>query len=137
MADHVAPEQWFERTFAFTLPPSRFPSILERLRGTPARVEERTRALPSDVLTRRRDDRWSVQENVGHLLDLEPLWLHRLEQLFAAEGELAAADLTNRRTHEAGHNQRALSDLLREFRAARAQFVARLAQADDEVVTRS
>lgn len=130
-------EKWFERSFDFTPPPSRFPSILERLRGTPARIEERTRSIPSAVLTGRSNDGWSIQENVGHLIDLEPLWLRRLEQLFAGQAELAPADLTNRRTAEAGHNRRALSDLLREFREARGHLVQRFAAADDTILIRS
>jgi uncharacterized damage-inducible protein DinB len=130
-------EKWFERTFDPTVPNVRFPSIIERLRGTPPRLEERTRTLSRDVLIRRHDDRWSIQENVGHLLDLEPLWLQRTEQLFAGGTELVAADLTNRRTHEGKHNERELAELLREFRAARAALVLRLAQADDEVLGRS
>jgi len=39
---------------------------------------------------------------------------------------LSAADVTNRRTHEANHNARALAGLLAEFRAARAAIIARL-----------
>src|SRR5262245_37845060 len=103
-------ELWFERTFDFTLPVSRFPSIVERLRGTPARLEERVRELPTAVLTRSQGEQWSVQENIGHLVDLEPLWLRRAEQLFAGEVELAPTDLANRRTHEAKHNERPVAD---------------------------
>ncbi len=130
-------EKWFERSFDFTLPLSRFPALLERLRGTPARIEERTRSLPPDILTRRCEDRWSVQENVGHLLDLEPLWLRRAEQFFAGDASLIPADLTNRRTHEANHNARHLSDLLTAFRAARAEFMQILARADDAILART
>jgi uncharacterized damage-inducible protein DinB len=130
-------EKWFERSFDFTVPVSRFPGVLERLRGTPARLEERLRSLPPDILTRRDNDRWSVQENVGHLLDLEPLWLRRAEQLFAGEAELIATDLANRRTHEAAHNDRALADLLMQFRAARARLVELLTGADDQVLART
>ena len=130
-------EKWFERTFDRAVPIARFPSIVERLRGTPARLEERTRARSRDVLVRRHEDRWSVQENVGHLLDLEALWLQRAEQLFAGGTELVAADLTNRRTHEAKHNERDLAELLREFRAARAALVLKVARADEEVLGRS
>jgi uncharacterized damage-inducible protein DinB len=133
----VHQEKWFERTFDPVVPTTRFPSILERLRGTPPRLEERTRSLPHRVLVERHDNRWSIQENVGHLLDLEPLWLTRSEQLFRGDKELAPADLTNRRTHEANHNDRELADLLREFRAARTSLVRRLAEADDEVLSRS
>lgn len=130
-------EKWFERSFDFTLPPDRFPSLLERLRGTPARIDERTRSLAGAILTRRYNDHWSVQENVGHLLDLEPLWLRRAQQFFAGDAELAAADLTNRRTHEANHNASRLSDLLTAFRAARAEFVQLLEVADDAILVRT
>jgi hypothetical protein len=45
-------EKWFQRSFEFALPASRFPSLLERLRGTPARLDERTRGMPAERLTR-------------------------------------------------------------------------------------
>ena len=130
-------EKWFERSFDFTLPTSRFPSLLERLSGTPARLDERTRSLPADVLTRPADGRWTVQENVGHMLDLEPLWLRRAEQFFAGESALVATDLANRRTHEANHNGRRLDDLLADFRAARSGFVLLLRTADDSILART
>jgi uncharacterized damage-inducible protein DinB len=133
----IPQEKWFDRTFDFAIPTSRFPSLLERVRGTPARLEERTRALTVDVLTRRPDDRWSVQENVGHMLDLEPLWLRRAEQLFASEAELVPADLTNRHTHEANHNARVLADLLAAFRTERGRFVQLLEAADESVLART
>lgn|GEM_PF-5393098 len=41
----IAPQKWFERTWEFTLPPSRFPCVLERLRGAPDRLGERTRGV--------------------------------------------------------------------------------------------
>ena len=131
------PEQWFQRSFDFSLPIDRFPSLLERLRGTPARLEERARSLPAESLTRAHEGRWSIQENIGHLVDLEPLWIRRAEQLFANEAELAATDLANRRTHEAGHNTRAVEDLLAEFRHLRAQFVELLRAADAVVLSRT
>ena len=58
---------WFDRRFELGLPPEAFPDILERIRGTPARLEERIHGLESEVLTRRLNDAWSIQENVGHL----------------------------------------------------------------------
>lgn len=126
----MTPEKWFERRFD-AQPASRFPVILERLRGTPARLEERLRDVSAARLTARADGAWSAQENVGHLIDLESLWHRRAEQLFAGEAELAPTDLANRRTFEAGHNDRPLGDLLAEFRRVRQAFVARLTCADD------
>lgn len=130
-------QDWFDRTFDFGLPPSLFPAILERLRGTPARLEDRTRDVAEETLTRRDGERWSIQENVGHLLDLEPLWLERARQLFAGEAELVPADLTNRRTHEADHNASSLADLLRGFRGARTDLVLLLGRADDATIVSS
>jgi uncharacterized damage-inducible protein DinB len=133
----VHQEKWFDRTFDLVVPTTRVPSILERLRGTPARLEERIGSLPHRALVERHHDRWSIQENAGHLLDLEPLWLTRSEQLFRGDTELAPADLTNRGTHDANHNECELADLLRAFRGARTKLLLRLAQADDEVLSRS
>ena len=117
---------WFQRKFQLGLPIDSFPDILERLRGTPARLEERVRGIPREVLVRREGDAWSIQENVGHLGDLESLWAARLEQFGQGIDRLQAADLENRATHEAGHNKAALDDLLSRFRRGRTSLVGRL-----------
>ena len=130
-------EKWFQRSFEFALPASRFPSLLERLRGTPARLEEHTRDIAAERLTRVHPGRWSAQENIGHLLDLEPLWLRRAKQYVAAERELAPADLTNRATADANHNARNVGDLLSGFRTARLALVRLLMTADDAIVART
>lgn len=132
----MTPEKWFERRFD-AQPASRFPVILERLRGTPARLEERLRDVAPARLTSQLDGAWSAQENVGHLIDLESLWHRRAQQLFAGETELAPTDLANRRTFEAGHNDRPIADLLAEFLRARLAFVALITHADDTVLART
>ncbi|HTR22207.1 MAG TPA: DinB family protein [Gemmatimonadales bacterium] len=128
---------WFERKFEFTIPLSQFPNVVERLRGTPVRLAERVARLDPNRLTHRDGDRWSIQENAGHLLDLEPLWLGRVHQLLRGEPTLVAADLTNRKTHEAGHNARPIQEILRGFQAARAELVRLLDEADDAVLART
>lgn len=117
---------WFERKFNFDYPAGKFPDLMERLRGTPARVEERVAGLKPDVLTRRDGDTWSIQENVGHLIDLGSLPLQRIDDILANKPVLVAADLTNRRTREANHNAADIRTLLRTFRAERGKLVARL-----------
>ncbi len=47
----------------------------------PARLEERVRGWSSETLIRRSADACSIQEHVGHLGDLEPLWATRLDEL--------------------------------------------------------
>jgi hypothetical protein len=117
---------WFERVFPTGLPAHLLPVVVERLRGTPARVADRLAGVPPEVLVRRRGDSWSIQENVGHLLDLEPLWQQRVGDLVLRRAALAEADLTNRRTHEANHNAARLEELLAAFRRARGELVRRL-----------
>ncbi len=116
---------WIERTFTLDFPAAKFPDLLERVRGTPARIEARVRSLSADVLTRRDGKGWSIQENIGHLLDLGYLPLRRIEQILAGEAELIAADMSNRKTREADHNARKVQDLLADFRSERSTLVAR------------
>ena len=126
--------KWVEREFEFNLPVGVFPCVVERLRGTPARLEELVRHLPPGVLTARRGDAWSIQEHVGHLLDLDELHEARLEDYAQRLDTLRPADLSNRKTYEADHNSARIEDLLARFRAARQSFVRRLeALSEDEV----
>lgn len=110
---------WFERKFEFTFPVEQYPNVCVRLRGTPARLEEMLRGVSRDVLIAKQGEKWSAQEHAGHLLDLEPLWMARLND-FLVDGEtLTVADLNNRKTHEANHNAKSLNEILAAFRAAR------------------
>lgn len=128
---------WFEREFSFDLPAWMYPNVVERLRGTPARLEERVGALAREVLTRRDGDRWSMQEHTGHLLDLSELDLRRLDDYEAGRETLSPADLRNRKTYEAAHNERPLAEILAAFRAERAEFVRRLDNYDEAFVLRA
>jgi uncharacterized damage-inducible protein DinB len=129
--------RWFDRQFTFDLPLGAFPSVVERLRGTPVRLEERVAGVPVAVLTTRPGDAWSAQEHCGHLLDLEPLWMTRLEQLLAGSVRLVAADLENKATHHANHNARPMGELLDGFRSARTALVRQLEALEEPDVGRS
>ncbi|HUN88817.1 MAG TPA: DinB family protein [Terriglobales bacterium] len=127
---------WFERKFEFTFPLSQYPNLCVRLRGTPARMEETVRDVPLELMVRKPEGKWSAQEHVGHLLDLEPLWMARVQD-FLSDGEtLTVADLTNRKTHEADHNGREICEILAEFRGARMALLKRLASLDEGALGR-
>ena len=128
---------WIERTFSFDFPAAKFPDILERLRGTPPQVAGRIVGLDTATLARRDGAGWSIQENVGHLLDTEPLFARRLDDLLAGESVLSAADITNRKTHDADHHARPIETLLSEFRTQRGKLVARLEALDENDWSRS
>jgi uncharacterized damage-inducible protein DinB len=127
--------RWTDRTFRFDLPEALFPVVVERLRGTPARIEEKVRGLPSGLLTRRDGGEWSIQEHIGHLLDLDELHSGRLDDFLAGAEVLRAADITNRSTWEAGYNDRRLTDLLAAFRRERGTLVARLDAWDPDLLS--
>lgn len=129
--------RWFERQFDFSFPAELYPNICVRLRGTPARLEEMVRSAGQEVLIRKEDEKWSVQETAGHLLDLEPLWLARTEDFIAGATDLTTADLSNRKTHEAQHNERAMPDILGEFRAARGKLSQRVSDLGPEMFERT
>ncbi|MBJ6110328.1 DinB family protein [Hymenobacter sp. BT523] len=129
--------KWFEREFSQLADPRLLPSLLERLAGTPARLEEKLAAMPPEWLTARVDGTWTIQENAGHLGDLEPLWLGRLEDIAAGKAELRPTDLTNEATTRANHNATALPALLGSFRQQRMRTVQRLQALDEAVLSRS
>lgn len=133
----VTKTNWIERKFDFNFPIGIFPCIVERLRGTPARLEEIINALPAAILTVRVNSSWSIQENVGHLLDLEELWERRLVDYRSHAQVLTPADMQNRKTHEANHNSGSMQSLLKQFRKARHALVDTIEQLDEKVVARS
>lgn len=133
------PPIWFERKFEFAFPVEQHPNLCARLRGTPARLEEIVRGAARDVLIRKpgENEKWSAQEHAGHLLDLEPLWMARVDDYLANAPNLTVADLSNRKTCEAQHNQRPIEEILAEFRSARLQMVSRAEKIDSAVFARA
>jgi uncharacterized damage-inducible protein DinB len=132
----VAPV-WFERKFEFTFPLELHPNLCARLRGTPARLEEVVRGVAEAVLTRKPGGKWSAQEHVGHLMDLESLWMARVNDYLSDAPQLTAADLSNRKTHDAQHNNRAVDEILAQFRRERLELVNRVAKADAIALART
>jgi uncharacterized damage-inducible protein DinB len=120
--------RWFDRKFELGLGTEAATELLERLGSTPERLAHAVQGLSREVLTRQPEGKWSIQENAGHLLDLESLWDQRLDDYDAGAVELHRADLENRKTHEAAHNNRAISDILADFTAARRGIVGRFAR---------
>lgn len=129
--------KWFDRNFNFTIEQNIFPSVIERLAGTPARLEEKFKTIPPGLLTIQFNDTWSIKENVGHLIDLEPLWQERLEDIVKGEKELRPADLQNKKTNSANHNDKLLGELLKSFRQIRTETVSSLENLDESVIFKS
>jgi uncharacterized damage-inducible protein DinB len=132
------PPIWFERKFDFTFPAEQHPNLCARLRGTPARLEEIVRGAARNVLTKKPGgSKWSAQEHTGHLLDLEPLWMARVGDYLTGASQLTVADLSNRKTDEAQHNQRPIDEILAQFRSARLRLASRAEAIDLAVFSRA
>ena len=129
--------KWFERKFNFEFSQNIFPSILERLAGTPIRLEEKFSLLPSAILSYRIDNTWTIKENVGHLIDLEPLWQGRFKDIISGQTELRPTDLQNTKTNLANHNTKQIDDLLQSFRQIRQQTIELLKDIDEETIFKS
>lgn len=140
--------KWFDRKFDGAAQQNIFPSVMERLGGTPARLDEKfafiagafadpSGLVPDDILMRKVDGTWSIKENLGHLSDLEPLWQGRLEDIINGATELRPTDLQNRNTDLANHNDRPVDELLYSFRQIRMKTLSMLEKIDEPTIFRS
>lgn len=111
--------KWLDRKFDFSNEQNIFPSIIERLEKTPLLLERKIKNISSKHLIHKKNDKWSIQENIGHLIDLEPIWQGRLKDILNNKLELRSADLKNRKTDLAQHNKSQISDILYEFQNIR------------------
>jgi uncharacterized damage-inducible protein DinB len=115
---------WVERSFEGEPALAMHPNVRARLAYVAGRVLEATRDLPREVLTQRVDDKWSIQEHAGHLLDLEGLFGARIGEYLAGVDTLAAADMSNAKTEKARHNDAELAAIVAGLRAARGETMA-------------
>ena len=123
--------EWFLRTFPPIEDNGLLPGILERLEGTPARLYEKVSKIPAEVLNISSAVKWSVKKEIGHLIDLEPLWFERIGQIAASIPDMKVADLTNQKTHTTPHDEISIEGLLSDFKQARQRTMDKLFSLND------
>ncbi|MFT3911149.1 MAG: DinB family protein [Ferruginibacter sp.] len=128
---------WFERNFEFNITQNIFPSLIERLQGTPIRLEHKLKSIPAGFFPVKIDDSWSIKENIGHLTDLEPLWQTRLQEIIKGEKVMSAADLQNTKTNQQKHNDRSVEALLNSFIRVRKETIDMLENIDETIIFKS
>ena len=111
--------------------------MIERVRGASARLDEYLNSAAAEILTRQDDGHWSIQENAGHLFDLDDLTLQRIDQYVAGVPVLHAADITNKATSAANYNSISAATIVQSFRERRNEVVNRLESLDAEMFARS
>ncbi len=124
-------QKWTQRTFEFGIPVSYMPYIVERLAGTPARIQEKIECYAPEILDKRLGNNWSILEHIGHLTDLEALQIGRLEDIKSGVTLLRPADMTNQKTELANHNNKSVGELLQALRTVRIAFTNQLSELDE------
>jgi uncharacterized damage-inducible protein DinB len=119
-------ENWLEKEFDFDFPTSRYSELLEILRETPGKVETLVKDLNEESLIRRDGDSWSIQENVGHFLTVESLFLGRLDDYENDATFLRPARFEDNPTDKANYNKQEIHSVLEEFRSQREAYLRRL-----------
>lgn len=115
--------RWFDRKFDLGLGAEQFDEQLNRLARFPAVLRQVLDNYSKAITTVKPDGKWSVNENVGHLLLLEPLWCKRFQEIKDGLGKMSPADLNNTATDESSFNESQIKDLLECFQAEREKTV--------------
>src|ERR1043165_1851302 len=126
MAKAIHLMKWTDRPFHFGYSNDFIPFLVERLLATPPRVEELICYSNDPDLSSKRAGKWSIKEQIGHLIDLEELHSGRLDDFQNRVDTLRPADMTNRKTEEATHNEREIAQLCTGFRLSRNSFIEKL-----------
>jgi hypothetical protein len=127
---------WLNRRFDFNQPVGVFPSLLERLRGTPVRAKELTTDVSESVLATRVNGKWSAKEHIGHLVDLQPLDERRLSEFLAGAEMLSPADMENRATESADHRNVPIAEIIQRLDTGRRELIRRLEALTEHEVAR-
>lgn len=122
--------KWTERSFSFGFPLSYLPLFIERLNCTAPRIEEIVKNMSDAALSKKIEGHWSIKEHIGHLSDLEELHSGRIDDYRNELPTLRAADMTNKKTHEADHNRYTANELIARFRKTREAFIKKVEETD-------
>ena len=129
---------WTDRTFDFSFPVGLARELISRLEGAPVRAAWYASSLDRSALTRRVGDTWSIQENIAHLADTDrDLFIPRLDQFEAGLDALIPADMSNKATWNANHNDSSMEEVLEGFRTIRTAIIERLDTFDEAFLART
>ncbi len=103
----------------------------------PPGSKRRLATVHREVLVPKPQGKWSAQEHTGHLLDLEPLWLARVNDFAAGADQLTAADLTNRKDGSSQRQLAAAQYILMLFVEKEKTFCKRVQQLDLSLFARA
>jgi uncharacterized damage-inducible protein DinB len=125
-------QKWIDHTFTFGQDLGWSQNLIARLSGSIIRIEHYAKSLSDDQCSRRYNDRWSIKDHVGHLIDLESLFIKRLEELDNLSFEFSPADMSNTTTEKAQYRNWSIEKLIGAFKTERDVFIQTFTQLSDE-----
>lgn len=125
------------RTFNFDFSVTMFPIIISRLHGAYPRIKHIIDNCANEKLTAQYYGKWSIQQEIGHLIDLEELHHGRIFDFQNNAPELRAWDGNNKKTFDADHNSKTIVDLLNEFNKLREYFITDLLKFSEVELSRT
>ncbi|WP_343522813.1 DinB family protein [Pedobacter sp.] len=118
--------KWFDRKFDANIDIVQFDGILSRMEHFPAVLNQLLETCPKKITTIKTNGKWSVNENVGHLILLEDLWRRRFQDIKDGKQDMFPADLNNTATDQAFFNKSVLGELIKRLGDERAKTIALL-----------
>ena len=112
-------QKWIDHNFNLGIAVGWSKNIMSRLVYTEILLKHYVKNLTNGQLAQRTDNHWSIKEHIGHLSDLESLWLNRFEQFEQGLPELVAADMANQKTEKSNHNVLDIEVLIENFKINR------------------
>ncbi|MEJ1238803.1 DinB family protein [Chryseolinea sp. T2] len=113
---------WFERKFAFGFMPAMLPFMIERLEGTIVRLEHKLERVNDAILGYPLDDKWSVKQNIGHLMDVDDISAKRVSEIISGAASLSRADIQT----QDDYNGMPMWVILEEFTSKRRSNIRRM-----------
>lgn len=129
-------ELWINKKFTFEFDNTELQKVLNKLKEAPLKIRKLVADVSEQVLTYKPEGKWSVKENIGHLIDLEELHDSRIDDFLEGRHILRAADMRNKKTEKAHHNKTDMTLLLDELDEVRKNFIKRIEELDEETLTR-
>lgn len=117
---------WSDRRLAYGKEEAELPVLLERVKGTHARLASLVAHAPRERLTLRAHGSWCVVDHIGHLILVQDRFEERADDFAALRDRLCTVDLAHQEVELVKHRSQDMGDLLEEFRLKRAFFARRV-----------
>lgn len=124
---------WIERQFTAGTPAGMLPFFIERLDGTMARLENKVKNVPEDVLSNSTDGKWSIKQNIGHLAEMDGVGMKRIQEILEQAPVMSPAILETQQDY----NAQPIAQVLAYFNELRRKKIGVLNNLSDDELLRT